>query len=98
MERFDWPTFLQEYNAEILASDSLKESLEVAEDDDLAGAVQRGWLGYPGATEDQLRQTDDRLGTTLPPSYRAFLLVSNGWRLPGTFVPRLRSTDELEWF
>ncbi|MBV9281262.1 MAG: SMI1/KNR4 family protein [Chloroflexi bacterium] len=34
----------------------------------------------------------------LPPSYRAFLRTSNGWRWPGTLVPRLWSAEELEWF
>jgi hypothetical protein len=34
----------------------------------------------------------------LPPSYRAFLKCSNGWRNTGFFIDRLWSTDDLEWF
>jgi hypothetical protein len=55
-----------------------------------------GWLGYAGATEAQLTAVEERLGTTLPPSYRSFLSVSNGWRITSSFVDRLWSTEELE--
>lgn len=34
---------------------------------------------HPGATEDQLRVAERRLGTRLPPSYRAFLRRHDGW-------------------
>jgi hypothetical protein len=33
----------------------------------------------------------------LPPSYRAFLRVSNGWRCTSPFIDRLWSTEEIEW-
>jgi hypothetical protein len=59
--------------------------------------VASGWLGYPGATKEQLRQLEARLGITLPPSYRNFLRASNGFRQPGQFVPRLYSTKEISW-
>jgi hypothetical protein len=57
-----------------------------------------GWLGYPAATEDQIKRLEARLGKTLPPSYRAFLKVSNGFRQPGILVWRLLSTEEVDWF
>jgi len=57
-----------------------------------------GWLGYPAATEDQIQRLEARLGKTLPPSYRAFLEVSNGFRQPGILVWRLLPAEEVDWY
>ena len=94
---FDWHGFLQEWNDEILRSRSLADRHRHFPDDDLATAVASGWLGYPGATPDDIARTEARLGTTLPPSYRTFLMTSNGWWHPSDFVPKLWSTHEIEW-
>jgi hypothetical protein len=59
--------------------------------------IASGWLGYPGATEDQISNLEARLGKTLPRSYRAFFKTSNGFQQPGMFVPRLLTVDEIEW-
>jgi hypothetical protein len=96
MESFDWDAFLRDYNAELLASEHVAETIRHG-DDELAEAVRTGWLGYPGATEKDLQQAEKRLGTTLPPGYRAFLGASNGWRCPSVTIPRLWSTEEIEW-
>ncbi|MEV4806945.1 SMI1/KNR4 family protein [Nonomuraea sp. NPDC049421] len=34
---------------------------------------------HPPATEAEVREVEERLGMGLPPSYRQFLLVANGW-------------------
>jgi hypothetical protein len=60
--------------------------------------IASGWLGYPGATEDQIASLEARLGRSLPPSYRAFLKVSNGFRQPDMMTERILSTDEVDWF
>lgn len=60
--------------------------------------VAAQWLGYPGATEDQIAQAETRLGTRLPSSYRDFLKASNGWRATTPFIDRLWSTEDIEWF
>jgi hypothetical protein len=57
-----------------------------------------GWLGYPAATEEQLTELEARLGKALPPSYRAFLKTSNGFRQPQILVWRLLPAEEVEWF
>ena len=60
-----------------------------------------GWLGRPGATDEQIRTAESRLGTALPSSYRSFLRFSNGWQSFGRFVTNpgpLWSTDEVDWF
>jgi hypothetical protein len=97
MQPFDWLSFLTRWNAELLTSRLLAEVRQHFPSDDLERAVAAGWLGYPGATEAELAATEARLGVRLPPSYRAFLATSNGWRCPEHFIPKLWSTDEIEW-
>jgi hypothetical protein len=88
---FDWLAFLQEWNRELIACDDIAR--------DLPPEVKAShWLGFPGASEEQIARAEARLGRRLPPSYRAFLSVSNGWRSTGFFISRLWSTDEIEWF
>ena len=60
--------------------------------------VESGWLGEPGATEEGLRSAEHRLGVSLPPSYREFLAVSNGFRHPNPFIWRLYGIKEIDWF
>ncbi|MFF1381315.1 SMI1/KNR4 family protein [Streptomyces sp. NPDC058308] len=55
------------------------------------------WLGFPPAPEEKIRVLEKRLGCRLPPSYRSFLAVSDGWRHAGGFVWLLAGTDEARW-
>jgi hypothetical protein len=88
---FNWQAFLAQWSRDLLQDPSIVAQLP---DDVVASA----WLGYPGATEEQIAALEAHLGTRLPPSYRAFLAVSNGWRMTTSFIYRLWSTDEVEWF
>ncbi len=45
--------------------------------------VESGWLGYPGADESAIAAAEQRLGLTVPPSYRSFLRTSDGFRHAG---------------
>ncbi|MEO5803125.1 MAG: SMI1/KNR4 family protein [Verrucomicrobiota bacterium] len=56
------------------------------------------WPGNPGASESDLVKIEQRLKVTLPPSYRAFLKASNGWRKASDSVPVLRSVEKIKWF
>jgi len=57
-----------------------------------------GYCKYPGATEEEIAAAEARLGTQLPPSYKSFLRVSNGWSAMGSTMPgELWSTGETEW-
>ena len=60
------------------------------------------WLGGPGAAPGELTELEERLGTALPPSYRQFLQISDGWLdttteigrlLPARDVGRVRDVD-----
>lgn len=91
MAEFNWAEFLSEWSRELIAADAIARQLP-------AEVKASGWLGYPGASDEQIAAAEARLGRSLPPSYRAFLKSSNGWRHSGFFVTRLWPTDEIEWF
>jgi HEAT repeat protein len=50
-----------------------------------------------GASEQQLLKAESKLKIKLPPSYRAFLSASNGWRLPSNELV-LRAVEDIRWF
>jgi hypothetical protein len=52
----------------------------------------------PGASEEELTALEARIGKPLPPSYRAFLAETNGWRPPGYLINRIRPAREVDWF
>ena len=91
MPRYAWRQFLEDWSHEILAVPRYRNRLSPE-------VIVSGWLGYPGATEGELEQLEHRLGLPLPPSYREFLSVTNGWRMTGAFIPRLWSCAEVDWF
>lgn len=101
-----WKEFLTDWNREVLGWDEFIEDFKMGEalfyaeehfDVSIVDKLPTEWLGYPGATEVQLAQAEARLGITFPPSYRQFLVVSNGWRGLTTEVDHLYSTDEVDW-
>jgi hypothetical protein len=91
MEPFDWRPFLAACSAELLADPQVAASLP-------ASVREAGWLGFDGASEAEIEAAEERLGTRLPPSYRAFLAASNGWRNVGGFIDRLWSSVDVDWF
>ena len=60
--------------------------------------VEQGWLGYPPASPDQTAAAKERLGVDLPPSYRDFLAVSNGWRHVADAAGELIPVQSIDWF
>lgn len=90
MSGFDWETFLRGWSEAMLASSHAKE---IAED-----VARSGWLGFAPATEEELLETEGRLGIALPPSYREFLKVSNGWGRTTFAIERVWGTKEINWF
>jgi hypothetical protein len=92
LHRYEWRSFLKRWSEEwIVVHDPLR-------DPPLAdGVLQDQWLGFPPATEDQIAAAERRLGRSLPPSLREFLLVTSGWRDAGDFIHRLAGAEELAW-
>jgi len=60
--------------------------------------LRAGWLGGSGATEDEIREAEERIGAKLPPSYRGFLGQANGFYEISPFVSRLFQATEIDWF
>ncbi len=97
MSAFDWESFLRQWSQEILASIEEEEKRQLPPE-----VLNSGWLGYPGATEAQIARAEARLRVKLPPSYREFLKVSNGWRQTAqqsdNFNHRFWSIEDIERF
>jgi cell wall assembly regulator SMI1 len=90
MASIDWHTLLQAWSTAMLTD---PENMEFVPTE----LRERGWLGCPGATPAQIAQAEHRLGTTLPPSYRDFLRVTNGWNILNGSVDKVYSTEEVDW-
>lgn len=91
MNESEWKTFLTEYNRELLSYEQVVEALP-------RELIKAGWLGYNGAPEPEMAATEKRLATHLPPSYRAFLKASNGWRFPSVSILSLLPAAKVAWF
>jgi len=83
-----WRSLLQQLSDLAIADADVRPELSREQ-------IEHRWLGEPPATEEQILAAENRLGVRLPPSYRAFLKVSNGWHFPNQFVGRLAGTDDI---
>jgi cell wall assembly regulator SMI1 len=86
----DWRPFLTLWSKQLLQSSLAANLQPPAESDE--------WLGFTGATNRSIQNLEQRLGVSLPPSYRAFLTVSNGWRRTTPFIARVRPVEDIDWF
>lgn len=93
MATFNWQPLLQEFSQKLTAAMRQKQQQDLPPE-----VLASGWLGCPGASEELIIQSEARLGTQLPPSYRAFLQVSNGWRISDWTELELWSVEEIDWF
>ncbi|MCX4546229.1 SMI1/KNR4 family protein [Streptomyces sp. NBC_01565] len=90
---FDWRPFLLRWSGEW--ADCLPGGEAHSEDDEAARRAR--WLGGPPAAEERIAAMERRLGLRMPPSYREFLEVSDGWRHAGGFVWLLAGTADARW-
>lgn len=88
---FDWRPFLERASRDLLMDQGILGMMPPE-------AVSSGWLGYPGASEEEIALLESRLGIRLPLSYRTFLTESNGWRNCGPFVYDLWPCSDVRWF
>ncbi|MFE0187424.1 SMI1/KNR4 family protein [Streptomyces sp. NPDC059008] len=92
MNREQWRPFLKRWSEQWIAGHDPERDAPL--DDDV---VRDGWLGFGPAGADEVAAAEARLGRTLPPSLREFLLTTDGWRDAGTFIYRLAGAAELAW-
>ncbi|WP_306318816.1 MULTISPECIES: SMI1/KNR4 family protein [unclassified Streptomyces] len=94
---FDWRRFLGRWSAEWAdAQSEARLDADVLSEEDEESMHDR-WLGFDPASEERITALERRLGRELPPSYREFLRVSDGWRRAGYFVWRLAGTEHARW-
>jgi hypothetical protein len=85
----DWQQFIRDYSADLLRLKG-EDKLYDADSGDVDSASiadahrAAAWLGHDPASEEEVAAAEQRLGMRLPPSYRNFLLASNGLIGPGT--------------
>lgn len=93
MTYFDWKSYIEQWSQKQIA-----ELGEGYESDLPIEVIESGYLGYSGATDDQIASAEARLGVSFPPSYRDFLKVSNGLRSIVDYGIRFYSIEEVDWF
>jgi len=92
--KFDWSSMLRNWSKEQIAKFSEAQRAVFPKE-----VFESQWLGFDGATNEEILATEERLGIRLPPSYRNFLKVSNGWRLISTGAwSALLPVDKIGWF
>src|SRR6266487_6976092 len=70
--------FLKRWSEEWITAHDPERDAPLDED-----VVRDAWLGFAPASADEVAAAEARLGCSLPPSLREFLLVTNGWRHAG---------------
>jgi hypothetical protein len=85
----DWTAILARLNALLLNFQELNEKLTPE-------ASSSHWCGLPPASEHEISRAEKHLRVILPPSYRSFLSISNGWRPFSHFVESLLPVGEVE--
>ncbi|MCO5972471.1 SMI1/KNR4 family protein [Actinoallomurus soli] len=93
----EWRAFLRDYSSKFLDnSRSLRQLEENGAGRFVRSHVEReGWIGYAPAGADAVVAAEERLGTRLPPTYRNFLMASNGFGYVD-YVDLL-NVDEIGW-
>jgi hypothetical protein len=92
----EWRAFLDEHNTNIFESASVREALEEGRLYVSPGRWEAGWAGAQPVSEEAIAAVEERLGVRLPPSYRNFLKVSNGWECVGPVD--LFPLESIGWF
>ncbi|MEV4431070.1 SMI1/KNR4 family protein [Streptomyces sp. NPDC049602] len=86
-ESFNWHEFLRGWQ---------EEWVPCADEGDGQAVVP---LGRAGADEGVIAAAEERLGRRLPPSYREFLAVSDGWHVDQMAgVYQLGGAADIDWF
>lgn len=90
---YDWRGFLTRWSEEWADACDPDEVRDTGDEE----ARRTRWLGFEPATPARVAALEERLGHRLPPSYRTFLEVTDGWRHAGGFVWLLAGTEEARW-
>lgn len=84
----DWKIFLEQVSESIISNDDLYAGFTAGEN---------GWLGFPGTIDKEIELQENRLGIKLPPSYKAFLKASNGFKQINSFYWNILPVEKIDW-
>lgn len=94
-ESFNWRHLLGRWQEEWVP----REDEDDDDEDDNDGGQNVVPPGRPGADEAAIAAAEERLGRRLPPSYREFLAVSDGWHVDQMAgVYQLGGVADIDWF
>lgn len=94
---YNWYPFLKQWSKEFFRSSLFDEYNYYNFDTMPEDAKEKQWMGLPGLSEAQIVEVEQKLGTRLPPSYRQFLQVTNGWPYMHEDFMELWSADRIDW-
>lgn len=86
----NWRQFLIRWSKDLMGTELSAQVIPPPDSPD--------WLGFPPATKNEISELEHRLGVLLPPSYKAFLSTTNGWRQTTFAINKIRPATEVEWF
>ncbi|EPD94474.1 hypothetical protein HMPREF1486_03027 [Streptomyces sp. HPH0547] len=92
----EWRAFLTDYNARHIDSEEVREAIAEHRQVISEERLKAGWAGTEPAGEEAILSAEKRLGVHLPPSYRNFLHVSDGWEDIG--LVDLHRVGDIGWF
>ncbi|MFJ2212475.1 SMI1/KNR4 family protein [Streptomyces sp. NPDC101062] len=105
MKTYNWRPFLERWSADWAGSPGARARESTQSVPGLGGAsaadaLRERWLGFAGADPGRIGALEERLGpdVVLPPTYRSFLAVTDGWRPAGTGVHLLGTTEGTRWY
>lgn len=84
----NWKSYLTDISATLSQSEDLYQDFRNS---------KLNWLGFDGASETEIHNHEKRLCTSLPPSYKEFLKVSNGFKQLNCFVWDILPIDKVDW-
>ncbi|MFM7887974.1 MAG: SMI1/KNR4 family protein [Pseudanabaena sp.] len=87
-----WRNLLTTFSQTLIQNRHEQDTWELTQE-----MIDQCFLGYAGASDAQIQELEDKLGVCLPPSYKGFLKVTDGWRECDWSEMRLLGTDEIDW-
>jgi hypothetical protein len=91
LEHLSWPELLRRWSGEAIGH-CADIGLTIT-----AGARASGWIGMPPASASGIAAAEARLGRALPPSYKSFLAVTDGWPVLSMDYGSLRPVSGIAW-
>jgi hypothetical protein len=92
----EWRAFLDEHNTGIFESARVRAAIEEGRQVVSVERWEARWAGAEPVSEEAIVAVEERLGVRLPPSYRNFLKVSDGFEHVGPVD--LLPLEEIGWF